>query len=276
VLVAVSVLESVLAVAQSVRGENIGIDLFELPGPLYEFGSVAAGVGSFTHPYHLTTLLIVGAAAAGVLFVRTTGLPALATLGGLACIGVAIPLTFSRAVVLGAVPMLALWARHRPTRPAAAVFALGLSLGAVLGFDGLLARVEVSTDASTLDSGRRDRLAEAWRLTESAPVFGVGPGRYVIAMAEIEHDQRLPAHNVVAQAAAETGLPGGALALMCVLTFIARFVRRGALVAAASVSLLPFHLLDAYPHAFALGILITGLWLAVVVVADEAELGGPT
>ena len=40
---------------------------------------------------------------------------------------------------------------------------------------------------------------------------------------------------------------------------------------AAGASLLPFQLLDSYPHAFPIGLVITGIGLAVVVIAVQDE-----
>jgi len=275
-VVAVGVSQALLGIAQSRTGDVLGLGLLEFDGPLYTFGEASAGRASLTHPYHLTALLVVDAAAAAVLAQRRAGAARRIALAALAVIGVAIPLTFSRAAVLAVVPMLLLWGRRRGSRPVAVVFAAGLALGALAGLDGIAAKSGQTVEVETADSGRRDRLAEAWRLVEDAPLAGVGPGRYVIALREVEHIELLPPHNVVAQVAAEAGVPGGALTLATLTAFAWWLVRRRATVVAAGVSLLPFHLLDSYPHVFPLGILITGMWLAVLAIAvDDERAGSP-
>lgn len=269
--VLVGALQAVLGIAQSRTGGVLGLDLLELDGPLYRFGTSAAGRGSLTHPYHLSALLVTCAAAAGLLSLRRSGAVRAASLAGLAAIGVGIPLTFSRAAVLSVVPMAVLWALRRTSRPAAATLAVGLAVGVVLGLGGISAKAGHSVDVDAADSGRRDRLAEAWRLMAEEPLFGVGPGRYVIALQDVEHADLLPAHNVVAQSAAEAGVPGALLAGATLLAFLAWLARRAPVTIAAGISLVPFHLLDSYPHAFPLGLVITGMWLSTVAVAAGAE-----
>lgn len=265
--------QAILGIAQSRLGELVGIGLFEFDGPLYTFGSSTAGRASLTHPYHLTALLVTCAAAAGLLAVRRDTAIRTASLIALTAMAVAVPLTFSRAAVLAVVPMVLLWFLRPRSRAPAAVLAGGLVIGIALGFGGISAKADQTVDVDAADSGRRERLAEAWRLMEEEPFFGVGPGRYVIALQDVEHADLLPAHNVVGQSAAEAGVPGGLLAATTVGAFLAWLVRRSPVTIAAGISLLPFHLLDSYPHVFPVGLVITGMWLSTVAIAAEAESG---
>lgn len=267
-MTALGAVQAALGIAQSRTGDALGLGPFEFEGPLYTFGGSTAGRGSLTHPYHLTALLIVCAAAAAVLSARVTGRPRWAVLAALGVIAIAIPLTFSRAVVVAAVPMVLLWLLRRRTRALAAVMVAGLLVGGLLETNGISAKTSRTVDVDQVDSGRRQRVEEALDLIEEEPVFGVGPGRYVIALADLGKASPLPPHNVVLHTSAEAGIVGGALALATLVAFgLWALRRRSPMVLAVAVSLLPFHLLDSYPHVFPVGLLITGMWLAVLAIA---------
>jgi hypothetical protein len=269
VLLGLGVLQALLGIAQSLSGDALGLDALEFEGPLYQFGTEFAGRGSLTHPYHLTSLLVVCVAAGALLALRLAGRAQTAALIGIAVMGTGIVLTFSRSGFLAVGGMLVLWVLRRHTRTVAAALAAGLLIGAFIGFDGLTAKAEVSTSAERIDSGRRERIREAAELASQEPVFGVGPGRYVIELREIEHQDLLPAHNIVAQQAAESGYVGGLLTLATLGSFGLWVVRRSPMTMAVAFSLLPFHLLDAYPHTFPLGFAVSGFWLAAVMIAVD-------
>lgn len=267
-MTALGAIQAVLGIAQSRAGNTLGLWVFEFEGPLYTFGGATAGRGSLTHPYHLTALLIVCVAAAGVLACRVDRAGRWAALVALGSMAVAIPLTFSRAVVLALVPMLVLWGLRRHTRVLAALMLAGLLVGGLLGANGISAKTSRTVDVDQVDSGRRQRVVEAVNLVEEQPVFGVGPGRYVIALREVDHEDLLPPHNLVLHATAEAGIPGGVLTVASLVAFgLWVLRRRSAMVLAVAVSLLPFHLLDSYPHVFPVGLLISGMWVAVVAIA---------
>lgn len=271
-LIGLGTLQAGLGIAQARTGEALGLGVLEFGGALYTFGGSTAGRGSLTHPYHLTALLIVCAAAAGVLSQRLHGRTRLAPVGALAMIAVAIPLTFSRAVVLAIVPMVALWLIRRRTWVLAAVMTGGLFVGGLLGTNGIAAKTSRTVDVEQVDSGRRQRAEEALNLVEEEPLFGVGPGRYVVALRHVDHEALLPPHNVVLHASAEAGVLGGVLILATLAAFgVWVLRRRSPMLLAVAISLLPFHLLDSYPHVFPVGLLISGMWLAVLAVALEDD-----
>lgn len=208
-----------------------------------------------------------------VLATRTSGRARLLVLLAIGVIATGLPLTFSRAPVLALVPMLALLAIRRQTRWVAIALVTGLAVGASLGVDGIAARSEHSVEAGELDTGRRQRLEEAGRLLSEDPVFGVGPGRYVIALGETVDDTLVPAHNIVAQTAAESGVVGGFLMTAVIATFCWWLVRQRWTVVAAGLALLPIHMLDPYAHVFPTGIVATGFWLATVAIALDGGQG---
>lgn len=273
-IAAVGALQAVLAMVQSARGVAFGIDLLDFSGPLYPFGSSRAGRGGLTHPYHLAVLLVVaqGAALLGLRLERGDRRPWLLALV-LASAGIGV--TYTRAGAIGQVALVACLllgrADRRALRAAAVAIVLGLGVGGLAFGDGWLARGATTTGAdgsSNPDSSRSVRLAEARELIEDHPLTGVGPGRYVDALAEVEREEYLPAHNLIAHSAAELGLLGGAAVLALLGLLVLRAWRGGAWAMALFLPIAPFLLLDAYPYVFATGIATSGLWLGLLRAAS--------
>ena len=257
--------EAALGIAQARTGSILGLGPFEWHADLIEFGDSASGRGSLTHPYHLAALLLVCIGAALVLLRRLPPTrPRTLVLVAMGVMAAALPLTFSRAALLSIAPMLVLLVFVRPIRRMAVpALIAGLVIGGALaGLGGLESKVARSTDASAVDSGRRIRLEEAGRLIAEDPVFGVGPGRYVIVLRDVEHQQLLPAHDIIAQTAAEAGVPATALLIATLAVFGLWVVHRGVLAVIVAITLVPFHLLDSFPHTYPIGIVISGIWLA--------------
>jgi O-antigen ligase len=147
---------------------------------------------------------------------------------------------------------------------AAAVITVGLLVTATSLGDGWHARADVTADAERRDSDRGDRAAEALRLVERSPLTGVGPGRYVLAVAEAEEGFPLPAHNVVLHEAAESGVLAGALTVALLLAVGWRAWRSGAEALVVFLPWVPFLLLDTYTYTFADGLALTGVWLGLL------------
>lgn len=276
-VVVLGVLQAALGIAQSRHGEILGLGPLEWKAELHEFGDNASGRGSLTHPYHLAALLTVALPAACVLLIRTTSTARRRALPlGIFVIAMALPITFSRAALLSLAPIIIVLARSPVLRRMVlpAVF-VGLIAGASLGLSGLSSKADRSTSVTAVDSGRRERFQEAGRLIAEEPLFGVGPGRYVIALRDVEHTDLLPAHNVIAHAAAESGVLGGVLVAALGSSFALWVWRRGPLVILAASGLVPFFLLDAYPYVFPVGLVISGLWIGVIVTASETDGASP-
>ncbi|WP_421120343.1 O-antigen ligase family protein [Aquihabitans daechungensis] len=234
-IVVVGVLQAVLGMAQSANGIAFGIDYLDYAGRLYPFGDSRAGRGGLGHPYHLAVLLVVaqGAALLGLRYTRSVRWPWIA---GLAVLGAGIAVTYTRAGAIGQVLLVICLLLGRRDRrillPAAAAIVLGLAIGGVAFGDGWLARSEVTINADgtqNVSSSRSERLREAQELIEANPAVGVGPGNYVDALHAEERIEYLPAHNLVAQEAAEMGILGGiaALALLGLLGSASSGAARG-------------------------------------------------
>ncbi len=138
-------------------------------------------------------------------------------------------LTYSRAgwvLAVGAAALVMLAARHRSATIALSVFILALSL--VAGLPSVASRIE---DFSDVGEGSYQAHARMWvtavHMIDERPVFGWGPGMYAEkadAMAinswmatDISADQP---HNWLLEIAAETGVVGGALAVLFIGTLL--------------------------------------------------------
>lgn len=278
VAVLVAALQAVLSLAQAAKGEVLGLGPLEFSGFLYPFGDDVAGRGGLTHPYHLAVLLVIGIGAA-----LADDDPAhrrlLVGAGGV--IGLGLASTFSRAGVLALVLALvaaAVSMRRRTLRPADALplgaAVVGLAIGIALFSSGWLARAETTSGGNgSVDSGRRQFLADAGELIADHPLAGVGPGRYVTALddafPDLDVGRRLPPHDVVAHVAAEAGVPAAALLLVAGAQLLRRAWRRRPAALLVVALLLPYFLLDAYPYSFPAGLAM--LAVPAVVLAGEGE-----
>lgn len=272
-LVAFGGVQAILGIAQSRLGETVGIPYLEWNARLIEFGGVAAARGSFTHPYHLATVLLVCVGAALLLLSGNPPAPhRWAVFAALALISVALPLTLSRAAAISMaltfVPLLCV--RHLRSQ-AVPVILVGLLAGVLLAAGGVSAKIEQSTSAR-FDSGRRALVSEAADTSVDSPVFGVGPGLIAVESASRNPGSTpvLP-HNLFAHAAAEAGLVAAGLLGAAAVAGGVRLIRAGALPALVAIGPVPFFLLDAFPYAFAVGLVFTGVWLGLIVTACRSR-----
>ncbi|MFI7589574.1 O-antigen ligase family protein [Spongisporangium articulatum] len=159
----------------------------------------------------------------------------------LACVGLAslgCLLTLTRSIWVGFVLAFVVVAfrepRIRKWFPAVAlVLVLGL-LGALAHFPGLSTMVDdrANTQGSLYDRASTD--AAALRMVQAHPLFGVGWVKFVDENQDYVRQAddipigytKIEAHNVVLGRAAELGLPGCALWLLCVLLGPVRALRR--------------------------------------------------
>jgi O-antigen ligase len=272
-IVIVGAIESVIDMAQSIHGGALGLGPLEYRGFFYTFGSSTAGHGGFDHPYHLAFFLLVAIGAA-VLGTRAAAQRTPWLVGAAAC-SAGIATTYSRAALLSLLAFVVLVlvaggsaGRKRSLRLLAAAVVIGFTFGAVAFGDGWHAKGQASTGAG-VDSDRHVRAQEALRLIDTQPIFGVGPGRYTIALDSVEHAQLLPAHNIVLHEAAEAGVFAGVLTALLLLALLARSWRGG--VETTAVFVLPalFLVLDAYPYVFPTGLAVGALWLGMLFSARE-------
>jgi len=268
VVVVTGAVEAVIGMAESAHGGALGISPLEYRGFFYTFGSSTAGHAGFDHPYHLAFFLLVAIAAA-VIGLRAASQRAPWLAGALIC-SAGIATTYSRAalVSLAAAVVLMLFARgsrdrRQTLRLLAVVITIGFVFGALAFGDGWHAKGQAASEGGGLDSDRHLRAEEALRLVRTEPVFGVGPGRYTIALESVQHQVLLPAHNIVLHEAAEGGVLAGALTVLLLLALLVRGWREG--VESLTVFALPalFLVLDAYPYVFPAGLATSAIWLGI-------------
>lgn len=279
------VLQAALALAQWVNGAPIGIAALEATASLDAFGAKAVR-GSFTHPYPFLGFVLTTTAAAFVLarVTRSGTLLRQTITASLVLLGLVVPLTASRAAWLAAIPMVAVLVMfHRSDLGRATIaWVSGLVLGAVVGASSTVERLaSTSSGGRGLDTGRSDLLRYAGELTERHPVTGVGPGNYVqelrnLVGTTLEDGRRLqPPHNVVAHAAAELGIVGAGLVLCCLVALVVWAIRGGSLRLVTVSALFPFFLLDLFPYGLQIGLVTSGIWIGVCLVAARGELVDP-
>jgi hypothetical protein len=277
----VAVLESAWATVQQVTRSGLGLTrLGEDPHPFYPFApSVWAPMGSMVHPYVLAGLALVGGGTAAWWGVTTGRLRWLVV----AAIAVApVGFTFSRAGLLSlgmlaggfAVAALRPGVRRRPCAIAALLLCVGFAVPAAVWNSGWRIRADQTTSATSADAVTTDRgslMRQGWETLAAHPLTGVGPGRYVIALEARAASTRprhtsvfKPVHNVVLLVGAE----GGVVALFVMAALYLgvgwRSLRAGALASGIYLAYLPFTMLDHFPYSFPQGLVITGVWLAVL------------
>ena len=123
-----------------------------------------------------------------------------------------------------------------------------------------------------MSSARGDRMSEALGVYKLSPILGVGPGRYVIALSgrpELLHsspDDALPAHNAALLLLAEGGIPT-ALALLVIAAVLGRrLLKLGADGIILISAVFPFLMLDIVFVSLPSGLLLLGVWGALVSV----------
>jgi len=271
VLAAAGAIESVLAVAQSIHGRGFALYPIDHDGGLLAFGDTHAGRGGFAHPYHLTVFLLLALFAALIGGRSSTGRELRLWVGTASFLGAGIAVTFSRAMILGLVPAAVLWclARRdrigRSARPIVGALFLGLACTSLLFADGWTTRARQSA-GSGADRGRVTLAEHGLGIAADHPFTGIGPARYVIAVAEepLPEAEPLPPHNIIVQAAAELGVVGGVIVALGGLWFARRLLRRPVFLVGGAGLFVPFLLLDAYPYVFPTGLAISALWIGLL------------
>jgi O-Antigen ligase len=153
------------------------------------------------------------------------------------------------------------------------VFVLGLasSMGVSKAvWSGRAAIQQQGQSVNEMSSARGDRLQEGLGVYKLNPILGVGPGRYVIALAqhpELLHsnaEDALPAHNAALTFLAEGGIPT-ALALLAVsLVLGRRLLTLGADGIIMISAVFPFLMLDIVFVSLPSGLFLVGVWAALV------------
>lgn len=267
---AAAIAQDAVAFAQLARGGPLGLpQLGEFADALLRVGRSLAPRGTMYHPYALAGLACVGAGACLlVAFTARRPLPwLLATAIAIAPVGV----TYSRTALLGLVIASACLIPaavrgSRTHRAAIAALLVGAGIPAALAPGGWIARAEVTV---TRVPDRGTLIVQAARVAADVPLFGVGPGRYDVALEDLR--ARDPAavtvsqepHSVPVLYAAEGGLPAGIAFLAGVVILLRDALRRGSGALAAFFLFAPFVFLEQYPYTHVQGAVILGTWIGL-------------
>lgn len=284
---ALAVFETGVAIAELVKGDHIGLGpLGEFSKPLWKFGTGLAPQGTMVHPYVLAGLALV---AGFVLAAAYTRSPSRVLVVAAAVAIAPVGFTYGRAALLGYVLAFVVLAsavlvRDRRARFIPVVLALGIgaAVPALIWSDGWISRTTQTVTAKNAGSLSTDRgwlIHEANGLIVDHPVFGVGPGRYVIALKSklgTEPNKSVgifkPVHNLPLLLTAEGGIPAGlAMTALLILAGVRAFAGgRGAM--ALYIAYLPFTQLDHFAYSFPQGLVITAVWLGgIEVLASMAR-----
>jgi O-Antigen ligase len=153
------------------------------------------------------------------------------------------------------------------------VFVVGLasSMGASKAvWSGRAAIQRQGQSVNEMSSARGDRLQEGLGVYKLNPILGVGPGRYVIALAqhpELLHsspEDALPAHNAALTFLAEGGIPTALALLAVALVLGRRLLSLGADGLIMISAVFPFLMLDIVFVSLPSGLFLVGVWAALV------------
>jgi O-antigen ligase len=300
-LIGITTFEAGLAIWQRITREPLGLGILgESPFPFYAFGRKGFAVnGTLPHPYPLAALALVGGSAAIVFGSRRIIASQVATLGVLAS-AIIIGLTISRAGLLSAAGIAfgtllsgcAAWRRwrlglvtdreldgtsHKPEHllrlAFLGVFILGLAASMGVSNTAWSNRATIHQQGQSVNemsSARGDRLQEGLGVFKLNPILGVGPGRYVIALAkhpELLHsspEDALPAHNAALTFLAEGGIPTALAFLAVALVLSRRLLKLGADGIIMISAVFPFLMLDIVFVSLPSGLFLLGVWAALV------------
>jgi O-antigen ligase len=113
------------------------------------------------------------------------------------------------------------------------------------------------------------------------PVLGVGPGRYILALAQqakVETDRTVgvfkPVHNLPLLAAAEGGILAGLAMVAFLLVLGWRALRTGLPTLAVYLALLPFLMLDHFAYTLPQGLVVLGFWVGFLDGWADADVKG--
>ena len=273
VLVGSAVLQSLLAVVQTVRGEPLGLTVIGEHPWLEVFGDVFAAKGTFVHHYVLAAFALLACGAATISFLRSRDH---VWLVAVVISAIPIGITYSRMAALGTVAVAGVlavaWFRgRRETLPVLIAFLVGVGVPGLLTVDSWIGRAEPIAAESFADAITNNRVTlakQALDLIEDAPIVGIGPGLYVLELEDrlgaAEDEQVFPVHMVPLLVAAEIGIPAGLYIVVMIGGLGWAATRRGTGAMAVYVSFLPFLFFDHFPYDNFQGLTMSGIWMALI------------
>lgn len=279
-LAASAVVQAVFALVQIYHGGPLGLAMLgESPSMMAggRQGQLVSPEGTMTHPHMLASLAVLTATiVAGHLIGRGPAVPwSIAEAAALAPAG----FTYARTALAGvglAALVLARGALGGPRyRIALLALIIGFGVPALIGLDGWGRK----TDDVTFANGRDDLTAQALRLIAADPLIGVGPGREMHALRELQ--ARAPeqvtllnaVHDVPLTVAIESGVGGCVIVVLLLGVAGYRAVRESLSALAIFVGYLPFVVLDHFPYSYQHGLVLTAVWLGAIELFARPDAG---
>jgi hypothetical protein len=272
--------QTVIALLQIVHGGPLGLDaLGESPSLMRggRQGQLTSPEGTLTHPHMLASLAALAGSVIAAHVIRSG--PALPWSVAEAIAFAPAGFTYARTALVGiALAGLALLRGAIAGRPRQRLALLALVVGfgvpALIGIDGWGRK----TDDVGFANGRDELTAQALILIAADPLTGVGPGREMQALRELQ--ARAPeqltllnaVHDVPLTVAIESGV-GGLIAIVAVLGVAGyRAYRGGGPALAIFAAYLPFVILDHFPYSYQHGLVLTAVWLGTIeLLASDAS-----
>jgi len=272
-LLIASSFQAFVVILQTVTDRAVVLNWFVPDAALREIDGLLRAQGTMTHVYEPPALGLLAAGVAIATRPRSQRTQLIWVVGVLLA-GMSVGLTHSRAAVLGLLlmaPFVAWGAKQRDghlLRMGSALF-VGFALASAFTASAWLHRVDHSTSGSLDDValGRITLAKQAVEIATDNPILGVGPGRYLTVLeTQYDVDENYPyrVHNVSLALAVETGIAAAIVLSIIVGTAVVRASRSGPAGGALAMSILGFALFDVLHYDRPVGILMFGIWLAVL------------
>jgi len=263
-------IQAVIAVLQVMNNGPLGLQLIGERSRLVDFGGSTAAHGTTIHPYPLAGLAVLAATVA-IAVLPSDPRKRRWWLVGIALAAAPIGLTYSRAgavsfVVVVVALLVGTIRNPQRYRAATLAFAAGVLVPALIFSAGWVARIDDSatTDFDDNSSARITLVEQSFVLMGEAPIVGVGPGRYALAMEAGEYEIPQIVHVVPALIAAEDGIYAGLISLALFLIIGWRALRTSPAATAVFLGLVVWMVFDKYTYEFPSGIIMFGIWLATL------------
>ena len=245
------------------------------PAGYVQRGPWVASQGTLYHPYVLAGLLLLAVAVSIAVFER--GRWRYVWMFGIAMSSAAIMTTFSRAggiaiaIMLGAYVWGFVRSRDRYFGPLLNTSIPIATTGALL-WEGWLSAFQKGVQAGDLDSvssGRLTMMLDSLRIAGSAPITGVGPGRYIQVLAQnrpelVGSNALSIVHSVPFALGSEAGILIGVAYLFYMIGLGVRALRTSSAALAVFGSLITFIVFDKFTYSNGNAILLAAVWLATL------------
>ena len=265
--------QGVIVIAQSITHRAIGLTWIKSTAHLTVIDGLLRVQGTMSHVYEPAALgLLAGGVALAV--APPSRRLRIVWVVGAALSGSLVGLTHSRAGLLSLILMavfIVVAGRRgdRHVRVTGSAFLLGFLIAAIATASAWAYRGEHTATANLDDAslGRITLAKQAIQMAIDHPILGVGPGRYLPTMREsYTLDDRYPytVHNVPLAIAAEDGIPAAVVITFLIGWGMWRAIRSGPRGGALAVCIVGFLLFDVLHYDRGVGLLMLGVWLAVL------------